>query len=128
MRQRIAELEALETERRRAGVEVEKSRKYAQSLIESSLDMIIAVDPDRRIMEFNRAAQETFGYSKAEVLGQHIDMLYADPAEGLKLHETARRTGRATAEILNKKKSGETFPSFLPASVLQDPNGHFVGI
>ena len=126
MRQRIAELEALETERRRAGVEVEKSRKYAQSLIESSLDMIIAVDPDRR--EFNRAAQETFGYSKAEVLGQHIDMLYADPAEGLKLHETARRTGRATAEILNKKKSGETFPSFLAASVLRDPNGHFVGI
>lgn len=126
--QRLSQLEALETERRQAKDEAEKSRNYARNLIESSLDMIIAVDPNRRIMEFNRAARETFGYSKEEVLGQHIDMLYADPADGQMAHDEARRTGGFTGEILNRKKSGETFPAFLAASVLREPNGRFVGV
>lgn len=128
MQQRFAQLEAVEAERRQAKEEAEKSHTYARNLIESSLDMIISVDPDRRIMEFNRAAQDTFGYSREEVLGQHVDMLYANPTDGLSAHETVRRTGGFTGEILNRKKSGDTFPAFLAASVLRDPNGQFVGV
>lgn len=128
MRQRLAKLETLKTDRRRAEAALRKNREYAQNLIDSSLDMIIAVDPERRIVEFNRAAQNAFGYSKAEVLGKHVDMLYADPAEGLKAHETARKTGRFTGEILNRKKTGETFPCFVAASVLRDSKIEFTGM
>ena len=52
--------------------ELRIAQEYAYNLINSSLDMIISVDQDGRIIEFNRAAQEAFGYSKAEILGRHL--------------------------------------------------------
>lgn len=57
------------------------SQEYAQNIIDCSLDMIITVDMERRIVEFNQAAEKTFGYYRAEVIGQHVDLLYADPLE-----------------------------------------------
>jgi len=116
------------TERKRAEEELKAAEEYARNLIDSSLDMIISVDQDRRIAEFNQAAQETFGYSKAEVLGKHVDLLYADPTEGLKVHQTARRTGRFTGEILNKRKNGQTFPCSVSASAMRDAEGNFLGV
>jgi len=44
-----------------------------------SLDMIVSVDTKRRVIAFNRAAQQAFGYQPDEVLGQPVHMLYADP-------------------------------------------------
>jgi len=35
--------------------------------------MIISVDVHRSITEFNHAAEQAFGYSKAEVLGKPVD-------------------------------------------------------
>ncbi|MFC2000742.1 PAS domain S-box protein, partial [Chloroflexota bacterium] len=118
----------IEEERQRSEEELRASREYAQNLVDSSLDMIISVDRDRRIIDFNRAARETFGYSKEDVAGKHVDILYADPSQGLKVHETVRREGRLTTEILNKRKNGETFPSFLATSVVLDVNGEFLGV
>ena len=116
------------TELKQVVEELKSAHEYARNLINSSLDMIIAVDKERRIIEFNKAAEETFGYDKAEVLGKHIDILYADPAEGLKTHTITRRTGRFSAEIMNKRKNGELFPSFLSASILRDKSSAFLGV
>ena len=74
--------------------ELREAQEYTRNLIDSSLDMIISVDRDRRIAEFNRAAQSTFGYSRQEVLGKPVDILYADPKEGRKLHESACKSGQ----------------------------------
>ena len=54
---------AIYTEQKQAEAALRESQQYARSLIESSLDMIIAVDLDRKILEFNTAAQSAFGYS-----------------------------------------------------------------
>lgn len=116
------------TERKRAEEELRASREYSRSLVDSSLDMIISVDQDRRIVEFNRAAEETFGYSKTEVLGRRVSILYADPAEGRRVHETVLRTGRFAGEIANKRKNGEVFPSYLSASILSDSEGRRIGV
>ena len=116
------------TERKQAEEELKAAQEYAQSLIDSSLDVIISVDEDRRIVEFNLAAQHAFGYSKAEVLGKHVDILYGHPAEGFNVHETVLKTGQFTGEIVNKRKNGETFPAFLAASAMKDENGRFLGV
>lgn len=104
------------------------ARNYARSLIDSSLDMIIAVDPDRRIVEFNQAAEATLGYRKADVLGQHADLLYDAPQEGARIHAAIRDSGKFTGEIENRRKNGEVFPAFLSASVLRDASGEFLGV
>jgi len=128
LRQRIDELEK---EHSRIREQLRESQKSAQDIIDSSLDMIIAVDKERRIVEFNRTAQETFGYSREEVLGKHIDILYNDPTEGLEVNESVRRTGRFIGKVTNKRKSGESFPSFISASILHNTKGKptgFMGI
>ena len=93
-----------------------ESQQYARSIIDSSLDMIIAVDRDRKIIEFNKAAEETFGYRREEILGRYIDVLYVDPQAGLAIHNVTHEKGRFTGEILNRRKNGEIFPSFLSSS------------
>ena len=114
-------------ERKRAADALWTSQAYARNIIDSSLDVIIAVDKDRRIIEFNNAAQETFGYRHEEVLGKHVDLLYASPSDGLKINETIQEQRGCVREVWNVRKSGEYFPSFLAASVLRDAQGRQVG-
>jgi PAS domain S-box-containing protein len=128
LRQRVAELEASETGHKQVEEALKASQEYARDLIDSSLDMIIAVDMDRHIVEFNKAAQETFGYLPEEVLGKHVDMLYADPQEGLAIHQKTVEKGRCVREILDRHKNGQVFPAFLSASVLRDGRGEIVGV
>ncbi len=116
------------TERKKAEEVLKASKEYARNIIESSMDMIIAVDNDRRITEFNKAAQETFGYAPDEVIGKHIDILYADPSEGLKVHNVTLENGKHLQEIANRRKSGELFPSLLSSSVLRNPQDDIVGL
>jgi len=116
------------TELKQAEESLRASREYAKNIIESSLDMIIAVDHDRKITGFNRAAQETFGYMPEEIIGKHVDILYANPDEGLNVHKTTLKNGRYVNEILNRRKNGEVFPCFLSASVLCDAQGKVVGV
>ena len=68
------------------------AQEYAQSIINSSLDMIIAVDKNLNIIEFNKAAEETYGYNIKELLGKHISILYADPEESNKVYKTTVET------------------------------------
>ncbi len=104
------------------------SQDYARNIIDCSLDMIITVDMERRIVEFNRAAEKTFGYCRAEVIGKHVDLLYADPREAPLVHELIVRDGQCMRQILNRHKSGRVFPSFLSASVLRNAHGEQVGV
>ncbi len=116
------------SKRKAAEQETRLSREYSQNLIDSSLDMIIAVDNKRKISEFNKAAEKTFGYKQKEVLGRHINLLYADPREGLRVHKKTVLNGRHVKEIRNRRKNGETFPTLLSASVLLDTDGNQIGV
>ena len=61
-------------------------------------------------------------------LGKSVNMLYADRTQSMKVHDAARTTGRYTAEIVNVRKSGEPFVSFLSASILRNSRGEFLGV
>ena len=54
-------------------LQLDKSFISAMNLVESSPDMIIAVDNDRKIIEFNAAAELIFGYQRKEIIGEHIN-------------------------------------------------------
>src|SRR5690606_34655174 len=98
---------------------------YVQSLINQSSDMVIAVDLALRITEFNRAAEQAFGYSRAEVMGRHVSMLYADPDQAWPVRVQTFRSG-FVGEVRNRRKSGETFTSTLHACTVADPHGEIV--
>ncbi|GIX49373.1 MAG: hypothetical protein KatS3mg131_3584 [Candidatus Tectimicrobiota bacterium] len=107
---------------------LQAAKDEAENLIDSSLDIIVSVDRQRRIIAFNRAAERAFGYRKAEVLGRAVDVLYADPAEGLRIHEHSLATGAFAGEITNRRRDGTTFVAYLSASLLRDAQGQVVGV
>ncbi|MGI8748399.1 MAG: PAS domain S-box protein, partial [Deinococcus sp.] len=39
-------------------------------MLQASLDCIVAIDQDNVVVEWNPAAEQTFGYSREEALGQ----------------------------------------------------------
>ena len=103
------------------------SQEYIRSILDSSLDMIIAVDTDRRITEFNRAAEVTFGYKREEVMGKSVNILYADLAESFEVHHSILMEGQSVREILDRRKNGEVFPAFLSSTPLHDAQGNLIG-
>jgi len=112
--------------KRKEKAELEKLHfisEYYKSIINSSLDMIIAVDNERKITEFNAAAQKVFGYNREEIIGKHVNILYKNPEDGFKIQQ------EANVEIAeNKIKSGRIFLSSISSSILRDASGKMIGI
>lgn len=105
-----------------------RSEQYAPSIIECSLDMIVTTDVYRRIVEFNPAAEKTFGYKREEVLGKRVRLLYANPQAFKKIGVAMRERGQYVGEVSNRRKNGETFTSYLSATVLKGANGDILGV
>ncbi|HMN06442.1 MAG TPA: PAS domain S-box protein [Flavobacteriales bacterium] len=106
---------------------LEHSRRLAKSLIDSSLDMIIAVDRKGTITEFNPAASIKFGYEAEEVVGKKSSVLYADEEEFIRVKEELDRYGAYAGEVRNITREGKTFVSFLAASRVMDEEGRILG-
>ena len=47
----------------------------AKTILESSIDSIITVDEKGIVLAFNHAAEDLFGYSREEIIGDNIDIL-----------------------------------------------------
>jgi two-component system sensor histidine kinase/response regulator len=107
--------------------EDEEKLRYAQNIIHSSLDMIVSTDNERRIVEFNKAAEKTFGYRKEEILGKDVNLLYASVEEWKNLREKGLKTENFVGEITNKRKDGSTFPSLLSVAFMRDKSGEAIG-
>lgn len=107
---------------------VRASAQYARSIVDSSLATIVAVDRDRRIMEFNPAAERAFGYRREEVLGQPINLLYDDPKAAETVRRLAFERDGLAGEVVNRRKNGELFTSLLSAAILRDAEGKTLGI
>ncbi len=61
-----------EVERRKAENAFHGSESLKADILESALDCIITIDHQGRVLEFNPAAQKTFGYSLEQVLGNEL--------------------------------------------------------
>lgn len=55
--------------------EMEASASRYRAVVDSAYDAIVAIDQQHNITLFDRAAENLFGYTAAEVLGQPIEML-----------------------------------------------------
>jgi PAS domain S-box-containing protein len=70
-----ARAKAEEALRHASKAEREQARlaKQNAAVLSSTLDSIIAMDANNRITEFNRAAEEAFGYKREEVIGKPLE-------------------------------------------------------
>jgi diguanylate cyclase (GGDEF)-like protein/PAS domain S-box-containing protein len=73
-----------------AGSAIESAHQFAQlqgalarhrAVIESSLDGVIAIDSRGRVVEFNPAAERTFGYRSEDAIGRELAELIIPPED-----------------------------------------------
>lgn len=114
-------------ERRKLVKELERTEKFTKSIIDSSLDMIVATNVDYNITEFNKAAEETFGYEKDEVMGKSVAALYSDKLEYKKIKQHIDKDEKIALEVVNRRKDRSLFISMLSASMLRNEEGEIIG-
>ena len=59
--------------------------------------------------------------------GKDVAILYADPSTSHKIAQTLKENGHSTGEIMNRRKNGEVFVSFISATELRNPQGELIG-
>src|SRR5262249_22879595 len=63
------------TDRKRAEEELRQAEERMRSVVDHVIDGIITIDERGLIESFNPAAQQLFGYARAEVIGQNVKLL-----------------------------------------------------
>jgi two-component system sensor kinase FixL len=105
------------TAERQAKKTIERSASWLRNLINTTQDAVLSIDGQARIVMFNPAAERIFEYTRAEVIGQKVNMLMGEPyrSEHDSYIERYERTGVAHAigkirTVTARRKSGELFP------------------
>src|SRR5262245_20147636 len=60
------------TSRKRAEAELSESESRNRAILQAALDCVMTIDQDGKIVEFNPAAEATFGFRREEVLGKDL--------------------------------------------------------
>ncbi len=114
-------------EHKKTQKKLEETQRFTNNIIESSLDMIIAMDNEDKIQMVNPAAVEQFGYSRGEIEGEPGRILFADERAYRDVNDALNQSGEFSGEVRNIDKHGQVFTSFLSASALRDENGNIEG-
>jgi PAS domain S-box-containing protein len=103
---------------REASHAIQRSEALKSALIECAMDCAIAMDHTGRVLEFNPAAERTFGYRRADVIGKELTELIIPPAlrerhrAGLRNHLATGQTRNLERrlEITGMRADGSEFP------------------
>jgi PAS domain S-box-containing protein len=105
-------------QRTRAETAVRESEARKAAMLEASLDCIVSMDHRGRVVEFNAAAEQTFGYSAADAVGREMADLIIPPSLREQHRAGLRRylaTGEAAVlgrrlEIVGMRADGSELP------------------
>jgi diguanylate cyclase (GGDEF)-like protein/PAS domain S-box-containing protein len=95
---------------------------------------ILVTDADGVILRVNPAFTDITGYSAEEAVGRTPALLKSNRHDGAfyrNLWEQLLAQGRWQGEIVNRRKSGDTYPEWLTITAVRDAQGrttHYVGV
>ncbi len=96
-----------------------------------SIDPIFIRDLDGRIVDLNKAAEETYGWNREELIGNAIKTIVPAHRREIadELHDRCKRGEKVdNVEAVHRKKSGDLIPVLVSLSLLTDKKGEPVGI
>ena len=133
LQRRVEELEAAQRGSTGAEHAPRPAQRLAEAILESASEGVVVVDRGGRIVSVNTKTEELFGYSRAELLGQRVELLiperYRDRHLGQRSeyfeHPRARPMGRGL-DLAGRRKDGSEFPveiSLSPIDTDEGPQG-----
>ena len=106
----------------------------ANKIFENIEEGVMITDSNGYITEINRAFRKITGYSYNEAIGKNASILKSGN-HNIKFYEELwnrlEKRNKWSGKIINKKKNGETYTSFLTISAIRDKDNkiqNFVGI
>lgn len=104
--------------------------QYFQKLVESSPDIIIAVDRTGTVIFYNDGARQNLGFTQEEMLGKSVLEIYPTREEARKVMAAMRGGDKGKVcnfETTFKTRKGEHIPVAISASVIYDEHGAEIG-
>lgn len=116
--------------------QLKESEAKARSILETTVDAIITIDPRGGIKSFNKTAEKLFGYRSSDVIGKNVRILMPEPYRGEHddymnryLDTGQRKIIGIGREVTGRRKDGSNFPMYLAVSEVKLPDQHiFTGI
>jgi two-component system sensor histidine kinase/response regulator len=133
---RTATLELEVRTRQQAETDARAARARNDAILDVALDCVVLMDQSGRIVQFNPAAERTFGYTAQEAVGHELADLM-DAADTRDAHRAglARYVETGETAVLNRRlelmavgKSGDAFPVEVAiAPISSDGSAMFAG-
>jgi PAS domain S-box-containing protein len=128
LRQRVAELEALEIELNRAENTLRNSEKRYRNLFEQSNDAIYITTREGEHVEVNQAFLALFGYTSGKIKALKAQDIYVNSADRVRFQREIERRGSVSDfEVKLRKKDGTEIACLLSATVRQGNDGSILG-
>lgn len=105
------------------------SSHYARSLLEASLDPLVTISAEGKIMDVNRATEEATGIPREQLIGTDFSDYFTDPAQARAGYQRVFFQGRVKDYPLAlRHASGRVLDVLYNASVYEDDTGRVAGI
>jgi PAS domain S-box-containing protein len=127
LRQRVASLETEVAERKRVESELRDSQDRYRALSENATDIIATLTLDQIITNVNRGAEVLLGWSREELIGQHVHKVATPASVALAEDRIRRFLARErispTFEVELIRKDGSLVPAEAWTRGIRDPQG-----
>lgn len=112
--------------------ELNNTKYYTQMILDNSRVIIVTTDTRGSIVEFNREAEALLEYSKSEVVGRDVLMLYDSPRQRSEMMRSAGASDGDVWEVRNREvrfrsKSGKVIHVILTLSTMVNEDGSIIG-
>ncbi len=136
IRREIWERRHAETALGQQAERLRESEQRMRAIVDTAVEAIVVIDENGNIDRFNAAAERTFGYHVAEIIGRNVSVLMPSPYR--EQHDSYirnyLRTGRARIigmrwETEGRRKDGQIFPIEISVSEIRVSGKHlFTGV
>jgi PAS domain S-box-containing protein len=125
----FAYVAAVSLRRRRVEEELAAASAYNRGLIDTTLDVMVALDPQGRITDANKAAETVSGHPRAELVGTDMTRWVTDTAAaraslGRVLHEGSMRD--IALDVVGR--DGRITPVLFNSAAIRDGAGTITGV
>ncbi len=111
--------------------DIQNRIKFDADLLNHVGQAVMATDLQGKVIYWNNAAEEIYGWSSAEAMGQNIVVLTPAEQSEEQANEIMKELSGGNSwsgEFLVKRKDGSIFPAYVTDSPIIDSNGKLTGI
>ena len=106
---------------------LKKAEELNKSIIESSIDMIVAFDRKGNLLQYNHAFAVEFGFDPEEKNKINVTETLANKDQEAEIFKEVRSRNYYSGEVEALRLSGEKFPMFISVATMRDESGSVFG-